>query len=72
MGDGITNNICPTLAYLAILLGYAQQYEPRAKTGTCIAYQLPYTLIAGGVWIVFLNDLDRPRDPMGPGYAPTL
>ena len=54
MGDGITNNICPTLAYLAILLGYAQQYEPRAKPGPCIAYQLPYTLIAGGVWIVFL------------------
>jgi len=72
MGDGITNNICPTLAYLAILLGYAQQYEPRAKTGTCIAYQLPYTLIAGGVWIVFLMIWIALGIPMGPGYAPTL
>ena len=71
-GDGITNNICPTLAYLAILLGYAQQYEPRAKTGTCIAYQLPYTLIAGGVWIVFLMIWIALGIPMGPGYAPTL
>lgn len=42
------------------------------KTGTCIAYQLPYTLIAGGVWIVFLMIWIALGIPMGPGYAPTL
>lgn len=72
MGDGLTNNIAPTIAYLAILLGYAQQYEPRAKTGTCIAYQLPYTLIGGGVWILFLILWMFLEIPMGPGYAPLL
>lgn len=72
MGDGLTNNITPTLPYLAILLGYAQQYEPKAKTGTVIAYQLPYTLIGGAVWIVFLMIWIALGIPMGPGYAPTL
>jgi len=72
MGDGLTNNITPTLAYLAILLGYAQQYEPRAKTGTVIAYQLPYTLIGGGIWIVMLVIWMLLGIPMGPGYLPTL
>lgn len=68
MGDGVTNNITPTLAYLAILLGYAQQYDPRAKTGTVIAYQLPYTLICTFVWIVFLMIWIVLDIPMGPGY----
>ena len=68
MGDGVTNNITPTLAYLAILLGYAQQYDPRAKTGTVIAYQLPYTLICTFVWIVFLMIWIALDIPMGPGY----
>lgn len=72
MGDGLTNNIAPTLPYLAILLGYAQQYEPRAKTGTCIAYQLPYTLICGAVWIVFLMLWMVLDLPMGPGYMALL
>lgn len=72
MGDGLTNNITPTLAYLAILLGYAQQYEPRAKTGTCIAYQLPYTLIAGAIWIVMLMIWIAVGLPMGPGYSVVL
>lgn len=68
MGDGLTNNITPCLAYLAILLTYAQQYEPKAKTGTCIAYQLPYTIIAGGVWILMLVIWIFAGLPMGPGY----
>ncbi|MCI8453049.1 MAG: AbgT family transporter [Lachnospiraceae bacterium] len=72
MGDGLTNNITPCLAYLAILLGYAQQYEPRAKTGTVIAYQLPYTLLCGLIWIVFLVAWMMIGLPMGPGYGSLL
>ena len=72
MGDGLTNNITPTLPYLAILLSYAQQYEPRAKTGTCIAYQLPYTMIGGLIWIVMLMVWIWLGIPMGPGYMPVL
>ncbi len=72
MGDGVTNNITPCLAYLAILLGYAQQYEPRAKTGTVIAYQLPYTLICTLVWVIFLMIWVALGIPMGPGYGSTF
>lgn len=71
MGDGVTNNITPTLAYLAILLGYAQQYDSKAKTGTVIAYQLPYTLICTLVWVIFLMVWVALGIPMGPGYAAT-
>lgn len=69
MGDGLTNNITPTLPYLAIILGYAQEYDGRAKTGTVMAYMLPYSLIAGLVWIVFLLIWAYLGLPMGPGYG---
>ncbi|MDR2137601.1 MAG: AbgT family transporter [Synergistaceae bacterium] len=69
MGDGLTNNITPTLPYLAIILGYAQEYDVRAKTGTVMAYMLPYSLIAGAVWIVFLLLWTYVGLPMGPGYG---
>lgn len=69
MGDGLTNNITPTLPYLAIILSYAQEYDARARTGTVMAYMLPYSLIAGIVWIVFLLIWAFAGLPMGPGYG---
>jgi aminobenzoyl-glutamate transport protein len=69
MGDGLTNNITPTLPYLAIILGYAQEYDVRARTGTVMAYMLPYSLIGGAVWIVFLLLWTYLGLPMGPGYG---
>lgn len=68
IGDSLTNNITPTLPYLAIILGYAQEYDVRAKTGTVMAYMLPYTLIGGIVWIAFLLIWAYAGLPMGPGY----
>lgn len=72
MGDGLTNNIAPTLPYLAVIMGYAQSYDPRAKTGTVMAYMLPYTLICGLVWILFLVGWVLLDLPMGPGYNALL
>ena len=72
MGDGLTNNIAPTLPYLAAILSYAQGYEPRAKIGTVMAYMLPFTLVSGIVWILFLIFWVMMGLPMGPGYAPLL
>ena len=69
MGDGLTNNITPCLPYLAIMLGYAQQYEPKAKTGTVIAYELPYSVIGAVTWILFLVIWVMIGLPMGPGYG---
>jgi len=72
IGDGLTNNITPTLPYLAIILGYAQEYDMRAKTGTVISYMLPYTFIAGIIWILFLVVWALMGLPMGPGYGPFI
>lgn len=69
MGDGLTNNITPCLPYLAIILGYAQQYEPKAKTGTVLAYMLPYTLIGTVIWVLFLIIWVMVGLPMGPGFS---
>ena len=53
IGDSLTNNISPMFAYMAIILGYAQEYDKRAKFGTVVSYMLPYTLWFGVVWIAF-------------------
>ena len=72
MGDSLTNNIAPTLPYLAAILGYAQSYEPRAKVGTVMAYMLPFTIVSGIFWILFLIIWVMLGLPMGPGYGPLL
>ena len=54
------------LAFLLLLLLHQNPQE------SLLAYHLPYTLIAGGVWIVFLMIWIALGIPMGPGYAPTL
>lgn len=69
MGDSITNNITPTLPYLAIVLSYAQEYDVRAKTGTVMAYMLPYTAAFGVAWCAFLVIWYLLGLPMGPGYS---
>ncbi len=69
MGDSITNNITPTLPYLAIVLSYAQEYDNRAKTGTVMAYMLPYTIAFGVAWCAFLAIWYLLGLPMGPGYS---
>ena len=72
MGDSITNNLTPTLPYLAVILGYAQQYDPKAKTGTVMAYMLPFTIFCGIVWIAFLLIWCYTGIPVGPGYTPFM
>lgn len=69
IGDSITNNITPTLPYFAIVLGYAQAYDVRAKAGTVMAYMLPYTIAFGIAWSIFLVVWYFLGLPMGPGYG---
>lgn len=69
IGDSITNNITPTLPYLAIVLGYAQAYDLRAKAGTVMAHMLPYTVAFGIAWCLFLVIWYLLGLPMGPGYG---
>lgn len=72
MGDGLTNNLAPTSAYVATMLAFAQDYDDRAQMGTLISYMLPYTLIGGLIWILFLVLWIFLGIPMGPGYPSLL
>ncbi|MDD4569071.1 MAG: AbgT family transporter [Tepidanaerobacteraceae bacterium] len=69
MGDSLTNNISPMFPYMAIILGYAQEYDYRAKFGTVVSYMLPYTLWLGVVWIAFLIIWMFIGLPFGPGFS---
>ncbi len=69
MGDGLTNNLAPTSAYVATMLAFAQRYDSKAQMGTLISYMLPYTLIGGAIWIAFLVIWIVLGIPMGPGYG---
>jgi len=44
IGDAVTNPICPTFAYFAMLLSLIQKYDRSAGMGTLIANMLPYSL----------------------------
>lgn len=45
IGDAVTNPICPTFAYFAMLLALVKKYDPAAGIGTLIANMLPYSVI---------------------------
>jgi aminobenzoyl-glutamate transport protein len=68
IGDSITNNLTPTLPYLAVILTYAQEYDPRAKTGTVMAFMIPYTIAFAIAWLIFLALWLLLNLPLGPGY----
>lgn len=44
IGDAVTNPICPTFAYFAMLLSLVKKYDPSAGIGTLIANMLPYSI----------------------------
>ncbi len=45
IGDAVTNPICPTFAYFAMLLALVKKYDPTAGFGTLIANMLPYSIV---------------------------
>ena len=44
IGDAITNPLCPTFAYFAMLLALVQKYDKKAGLGTLMANMFPFTL----------------------------
>lgn len=67
IGDAVTNPICPTLAYFAMLLAYAQKYDKNIGVGDMWSSLLPYTLIyyvcmIGAFFVFFFFNI-----PLGPG-----
>ncbi len=67
IGDAITNPLCPTFAYFAMLLALVQKYDKKAGLGTLMANMFPFTLafyifmiVQLLVWVAF-------NWPLGPG-----
>jgi len=69
IGDSTTNAITPLLAYFAILIGYAQQYDENAGIGTLMSMLVPYTIFFGLTWLVFFSIWFLTGLPFGPGSA---
>lgn len=54
VGDGPFNAVSPLNAYFALIVTFAQKYDPKAGVGTVIALMLPYVIIVFALWIILL------------------
>ncbi|NLN10751.1 MAG: AbgT family transporter, partial [Acidobacteria bacterium] len=50
IGDSVTNVVTPMMSYFALIVAFAQKYDPRSGLGTLISTMLPYTLLFGLLW----------------------
>jgi aminobenzoyl-glutamate transport protein len=50
VGDSPMNAISPLNAYFALIVSFAQKYDPKAGVGTVIALMLPYVVIVLVLW----------------------
>ncbi len=67
IGDSITNPITPMMPYLPLLLSYAQKYDKNMKLGTLISSLMPYSIVLGIVWPLFMIIWFLLGIPLGPG-----
>lgn len=54
VGDGPFNAVSPLNAYFALIVTFAQKYDPKAGVGTVIALMLPYVIVVFVLWIALL------------------
>jgi aminobenzoyl-glutamate transport protein len=52
VADSPINAISPLNAYFALIVAFAQRYDPKAGVGTVIALMLPYVLVVLVVWVL--------------------
>ncbi len=55
VADGPINAISPLNAYFALIVAFAQKYDPKAGVGTVIALMLPYVLVVIVLWILLFT-----------------
>src|SRR5699024_176177 len=67
IGDSITNPITPMMPYLPLLLSYAQKYDNNMKLGSLLSSLMPYTIILGIIWPLFIIAWYLLGWPLGPG-----
>jgi aminobenzoyl-glutamate transport protein len=54
VGDSPINSISPLNAYFALIVTFAQKYDPKAGVGTVIALMLPYVVVLIVLWTLLL------------------
>jgi aminobenzoyl-glutamate transport protein len=54
VGDSPINAISPLNAYFALIVSFAQKYDPKAGVGTVIALMLPYVVVLLVAWPLML------------------
>ncbi|WP_159715188.1 AbgT family transporter [Geminicoccus flavidas] len=54
VGDSPVNVITPLNAYFAMIVTFAQKYQPASGVGTVIALMLPYVIVLSLLWTLLL------------------
>ncbi len=75
IGDSVVNIVTPLNSYLLVILAVLQKYRAGAGLGSLISLMLPYSLVCGAAWTVFLLAWYVAGVPLGPeaplDYVPT-
>lgn len=67
IADSVTNIVTPMNAYMIVILAVMQKYAPKAGIGTLVSTMLPFSVVFGIVWILFLLGWMQLDLPLGPG-----
>jgi aminobenzoyl-glutamate transport protein len=67
IADSVTNIVTPMNAYMIVILAVMQKYAPKAGIGTLVSTMLPFSVVFGVVWILFLLGWMQLDLPLGPG-----
>lgn len=69
IGDSTTNIVTPMMSYFALIVAFAQKYDPRYGIGTIISTMLPYSIGFLLVWSLMLIAWILVGLPIGPGAS---
>lgn len=54
VGDSVSNIITPLMPYFPLIVVYCQKYVKTTGIGTLVSIMLPYTIVFGIAWTIFL------------------
>ncbi|MBV9337018.1 MAG: AbgT family transporter [Solirubrobacterales bacterium] len=68
IGDSPTNVLTPLMAYLPLVVIFAQRYDKHSGLGTLISMMLPYAIVLTIAWTLFFVAWYLIGIPLGPGW----
>src|SRR5690554_6470435 len=54
VGDSVSNIVTPLMPYFPLIVVYCQKYVKSTGIGTLVSIMMPYTIVFGIVWTIFL------------------